>query len=232
MTLLAFGDLPEAVRAQAWRLVRVAVPYDKTDGPPGAPPLRAFAFQGTGFLVLRGLIRPTAYVVTCAHILRNIRERFGEAAPLRALLSSGHARPLTVMEVDETHDLAILQAAGAVPGVKDALTDEPLGKVAGLPVFALGYTEENTAALTAGTGMAVQRGRWVSAMGGVVPGERSEALTAAALILEGMAVKPGASGSPLFAADGTILGYLKGSLPDERCLALTRERAWGLLGGY
>src|SRR5262249_54363177 len=152
----------------SWRAVRIAVAYDKTDGPPGAPPVRAHAYQGAGFLVLRGLIRPAGFVVTCAHVVRDARARFGAAAPLRVLLGAGNTRPLTLIEEDDAHDLALFQVGGAIPGAKDALADEPPDVLPGAPVYALGYAEENPAMLMVERGVAAQRGWWSAALGGVV----------------------------------------------------------------
>lgn len=231
MTEAARESLPAAVQAQAWRAVRIAVPYERTDTPVGTLPVRAYAFQGTGFLLVRGLIRPAGYVVTCAHILHNIRGRYGPDVQVRAVLASGHARPLQVLEVDDTHDLAVLQMGGAMAGQKDAPPAVAARKLVGRAVYALGYAEADTRGLWTAAGTVVQRGRYAPALGGVTPGEGNEAQTAPALILEGMTPQPGTSGSPVFDAGGALLGYVKGNLTDGRALVLSIERAWELLGG-
>lgn len=232
MTPAGPESLPAAVQAQTWRAVRITVPYERSDLPDGAPPVRAYAFQGTGFLLVRGLLRLTGYVVTCAHILHNIRERYGPDAPVRAVLESGHARPLQVLDIDDTHDLAVLQLGGALAGQKDVPpAAAAVRQLAGRAVYALGYAEADTRGLWTAAGTVVQRGRYAPALGGVAPGEGNEALTAPALILEGMTPQPGTSGSPVFDAGGMLVGYVKGSLTDGRALALSIDRAWELLGG-
>jgi S1-C subfamily serine protease len=138
---------------------------------------------GTGFI-----ISSDGQIATNAHVV-------ADASKIEVKFADGSTAPATVLGVDRTDDLAVIQVD------KTGLTALPLGTSADLrigePVVAIGNALDLTGGPTATEGI-------VSALDRTIDTSDGEHLTH--LVQTDAAINPGNSGGPLLTLDGKVVG--------------------------
>jgi putative serine protease PepD len=138
---------------------------------------------GTGFI-----ISSDGQIATNAHVV-------ADASKIEVKFADGSTAPATVLGVDRTDDLAVIQVD------KTGLTALPLGTSADLrigePVVAIGNALDLTGGPTATEGI-------VSALDRTIDTSEGEHLTH--LVQTDAAINPGNSGGPLLTLDGKVVG--------------------------
>lgn len=135
---------------------------------------------GTGFFVTND-----GWVVTAAHVVTDARVLLGIAA------ANGESFRLILRVLDESHDVAILQAVGVTPPAILPLDGDLPAVTGGDQVSISGYSGGEMRELAPA----------------VTIGHISRSLSDGSMELSA-SVNPGQSGGPVLAADGTLLGLV------------------------
>jgi putative serine protease PepD len=146
--------------------------------------------EGSGII-----LNSTGLILTNNHVA-------GDADSLQVRLTSGQTVPATVVKLDTTHDLAVIQAQG-VSGLTPAKLGTSSGVAVGDTVLAFGSPLGLTGTVTSGIISALNRD--VSAGSSNQSGSGAdESLTN--LIQTDAAINPGNSGGPLVNLNGQVIG--------------------------
>jgi hypothetical protein len=214
-------NVPEAVAAQRWRVIRVASKVP-----------RGVVFCGTGFTLVR---RGKAFIITTAHVVDEARSKPGATGRLYVDFAPPvNSHPVISIESDAFNDVAVL-GTGVISG---STHQETTGQArVGDIVYATGYDDEHCTSHTdvfTTSGRVVSTGLYVPEKGMLVTSGKAPGPSVPALILSGGGSTKGASGSPIFDGQGRIVGYLKGFVgldgkSERGRIAFSIERAINLL---
>lgn len=203
--------LPTPIASQKWRVVRLA--RQEKDG---------FHFLATGVALVR---QKKTYVVTSAHVMEKVADPTKIYADFPPPVN---AHPVSVLARSSRGDIVVL----ATDVRTDGNTVEKTGEAReGMPVFIVGFDDEHTAT----DNRNIQRGvidlvaPWAEEKHMFILTPKYPGVTAPGLLISGVTCQPGGSGSPVFGADGKILGVVKGHGDDSRCIAIGISAAVKLL---
>lgn len=181
-------------------------------------------YEGTGFVICKW---GKAYVITNEHVIRKAqKDNWIVWGAFRAPINS---KPLWLEYINSVHDIAILNTGLTA----EDMVDDDLSKIAyeGMKVYTYGFDENSF------WNAEPDLQEWIIET--ILPYVRSERIlisswiypweTTKALMIRGINSTPWRSGSPLFAEDWMIVGYLHASNDDGRALAISIEHAYKII---
>ncbi len=149
--------------------------------------------EGSGFL-----ISPDGAIVTNAHVV-------ADATAVSVTLHDGSEHEATIVGVDRTDDLAVIDIDGS--GLAALTLGESTGLAVGTPVVAIGNALGLTGGPTATTGI-------VSGVDRSIDTDNGEHLSH--LLQTDAAINPGNSGGPLLTLDGRVVGVNSAGATDAQ----------------
>ena len=176
-----------------------------------------FGLRGAGFIVSNGTVGSTNLVITNAHVLQQPAEEDLDASlvvQIRVSQNEWQMRPVSVLEVDKVHDLALLRFEGpAAPGlsVRDSASVQEGQAIAfmGFPIGgALGFSPVTHRGMVSSITAAALPTPTANQLNEKTIRSLRERSSFDIFQLDGTAY-PGNSGGPLFDPDtGEVLGVV------------------------